>query len=373
MQLHARFASARARSPRLPPPLLSTLLPLYYQSPYSTTSDMASLKSPGAVCTRSLAIRSSSIPIGTARTFYSTTRPSKHTDPHTTPRPSISATASRTIFSGPTAIAARHESSTSTPASTTTSEDILTWDRFFDLRRKRRYLNLGASVLTAAGTIGVFGPVLASQDVDGWAAQISGLDPLMVLGITSFTVAAGGWLCGPSFGTAVFKLWAGRKGWNGPIAEVCVGCNGKECCSLLTGCAEGEIILRSHQTVQSRSFVVEYPEPHSRLLWREDRVRQGLQEVAEGPAGFHFEEEQELTVGVWKEHWLGEQHQAGVRSAFQRRSVRNGQVCGFQLDYRTLCICTTERAWSCTYGNRISSAQQVQIPLTQFNRFLSTC
>jgi mitochondrial import inner membrane translocase subunit TIM23 len=96
----------------------------------------------------------------------------------------------------------------------------LTWDRFFDLRRKRRYLNLGSSFITAAGTIGVLGPVIAQQDIDGWAAQISGLDPIIVLGITTFAVATGGWLCGPSFGTAIFKIWAGRKGWNSAIAEV---------------------------------------------------------------------------------------------------------------------------------------------------------
>ncbi len=115
----------------------------------------------------------------------------------------------------------RH-ASTSTPTAnpTSTREDVLTWDRFFDLRRKRRYLNLGASFLTAGGAVGVFGPILAQQDIDGWAAQISGLDPIIVLGITTFAVAAGGWLSGPTFGNSLFKVWAGRKGWNQPISEV---------------------------------------------------------------------------------------------------------------------------------------------------------
>jgi hypothetical protein len=27
-------------------------------------------------------------------------------------------------------------------------------------------------------------------------------------------------MCGPTFGTAGFKLWAGRRGWNKAIAEV---------------------------------------------------------------------------------------------------------------------------------------------------------
>lgn len=65
----------------------------------------------------------------------------------------------------------------------------------------------------------MFGPMIASQDIDGWAAQVSGLDPMIVLGVSTFAVAAGGWLCGPSFGTALFKTWAGRRGWNQPIVE----------------------------------------------------------------------------------------------------------------------------------------------------------
>ncbi len=121
----------------------------------------------------------------------------------------------------PSLVLVRHASTDPTSApSTTTSEEILTWNRFFDLRRKRRYLNLASSLVTAGATIGVAGPIIAQQDIDGWAAQISGLDPIIVLGATTFAAAAGGWLCGPSFGTAVFKIWAGRKGWNIPIAEV---------------------------------------------------------------------------------------------------------------------------------------------------------
>lgn len=63
-------------------------------------------------------------------------------------------------------------------------------------------------------------PVIAQQDVDSWGAQISGLDPMIVLGISTFAVAAGGWLCGPSFGSAAFGIWAGRRGWAKAIVEV---------------------------------------------------------------------------------------------------------------------------------------------------------
>ncbi|KJX94941.1 presequence translocated-associated motor subunit PAM17 like protein [Zymoseptoria brevis] len=108
---------------------------------------------------------------------------------------------------------------TSPPTSTEPPEHILTWDRFFALRRKRRWINLGCSVVTAAGAVGVFAPMLAEQDFDTWGAQLSGLDPVIVLGISTFAIAAGGWLCGPSFGTAGFTLWAGQKGWTRLIAQ----------------------------------------------------------------------------------------------------------------------------------------------------------
>lgn len=117
--------------------------------------------------------------------------------------------------------AIRHTSNSSGAAADAQVPDhVLTWNRFFDLRRKRRYVNLGSSVVTALGAIGIFGPVVAQQDLDGWAAQVSGIDPIIVLGLTTFAVAAGGWLCGPSLGNLGFKTWAGRKGWNRRIAEV---------------------------------------------------------------------------------------------------------------------------------------------------------
>lgn len=119
-----------------------------------------------------------------------------------------------------TSISVRYASSAPATPSQPIPEDVLTWDRFFNLRRRRRYLNLGSSVVTASTAIGIFGPVIASQDIDGWAANVMGLDPILVLGATTFAVATMGWLCGPSFGTAMFRIWAGRRGWNAAIAEV---------------------------------------------------------------------------------------------------------------------------------------------------------
>ncbi|KAK5109744.1 hypothetical protein LTR62_006584 [Meristemomyces frigidus] len=106
------------------------------------------------------------------------------------------------------AVTIRKASTTAEPPS-----DTLTWDRFFDLRRKRRYVNLGASLVTAAATVSVAGPILASQDIDTWGAQLTGMDPVFVLGLSTLAVAAGGWLCGPSFGSGAFGVWISRRGW----------------------------------------------------------------------------------------------------------------------------------------------------------------
>lgn len=116
---------------------------------------------------------------------------------------------------------ARHASTTtSNNATTAEPTDVLTWNRFFDLRRKRRFLNLGASAITSLATISFAAPIIANQDIDTWGAQVSGMDPFVVLGVTTFTVAIGGWMCGPTIGTSAFKIWAGRRGWNAAIAQV---------------------------------------------------------------------------------------------------------------------------------------------------------
>lgn len=69
----------------------------------------------------------------------------------------------------------------------------------------------------------MLGPVLAEQDLETWAAQISGMDPLILLGVSTLAIAAGGWLLGPTVGNVGFGLWASRRGWKAGIAEVSHG------------------------------------------------------------------------------------------------------------------------------------------------------
>lgn len=77
-----------------------------------------------------------------------------------------------------------------------------------------------------------------------------GLDPFIVLGATTFGVATLGWLCGPTLGTAAFRMWAGRNGWNSGIAEVCMTkeWRGFEV-GMLMGWVEGEVFLREDQAI----------------------------------------------------------------------------------------------------------------------------
>lgn len=181
---------------------------------------MATILLPRTTCLRVLKAAPNALSLPTKATVaFSTARPSKQAQRTSNiPRPSITSQLP-TVRAG--RISTRYASSTTTSSSRQEPPpDVLTWDRFFDLRKKRRWINVGCSVVTATAAVGLVTPVLAQQDFDSWGAQISGLDPIVVLGISTFAVAAGGWLCGPSFGTAMFSLWAGRRGWNKLIAEV---------------------------------------------------------------------------------------------------------------------------------------------------------
>ncbi|TKA67968.1 hypothetical protein B0A55_09657 [Friedmanniomyces simplex] len=199
---------------------------------------MATFLCPRAACLRSLASSTRTFTVPIPKAAFSTT-----TTTNTTPlsqraptaRPNItcrlpprrstvtrpassSAPATPATPSPPPPAASPTPPGPSSPAAPP-SDDILTWDRFFAIRRRKRYINLAASIATAGATVVIVGPVLAQQDIDTWGAQISGIDPIFVLGISTLAVAAGGWLCGPSFGSAAFGVWAGRRGWAKGIQE----------------------------------------------------------------------------------------------------------------------------------------------------------
>ena len=60
--------------------------------------------------------------------------------------------------------------------------------------------------------------VLSQQDLDALGGQMFGLDPFVVLGLTTAGFGALGWLAGPFVGNAVFSTMNRR--FKGQIAEV---------------------------------------------------------------------------------------------------------------------------------------------------------
>ena len=182
---------------------------------------MATLFCHRATCIRSLASSTRAFPAVTpTKAAFSTTTSS--TQPLKQLRLPLQPTRPSIICRIPpqtlTTTALRHASSA--PAANSSSDDVLTWNRFFDLRKKRRFINLGASVVTALASITAFGPVVAAQDLDSWGAQVSGLDPFIVLGLSGIVIGGAGWLCGPSIGSGMFSLWASRRGWGKAISDV---------------------------------------------------------------------------------------------------------------------------------------------------------
>lgn len=83
----------------------------------------------------------------------------------------------------------------------------LSWNKYLQLRRTRRYYNLvaslGMALCTTAGGISI----LSQQNIEALGGSMfGGLDPFIVLGIATAASGAIGWLIGPFVGNAVFGL-----------------------------------------------------------------------------------------------------------------------------------------------------------------------
>lgn len=97
-----------------------------------------------------------------------------------------------------------------TPANTSaspTGQSTLTWNEYLKLRRTRRYVNLGASIFSGAGSIVAATPLIAEFEIETIGAQLTGLDPMFVIGGSLMGIGGVGWLMGPFLGTAIFKIW----------------------------------------------------------------------------------------------------------------------------------------------------------------------
>lgn len=137
-------------------------------------------------------------------------------------RPSISppkASVRLTIRSSPSS-AIRHNSTAASPgaasapaSSPSSPNEPLTWNRFLALRKIRRRISLVASIVCGVAGSGAGFALLATTNMESMGAQMSGLDPMVILGLGAVGCGTIGWLMGPFFGGTIFTLfWRGARG-----------------------------------------------------------------------------------------------------------------------------------------------------------------
>ena len=190
----------------------------------SHTTIMASL-----LCTRTTCLRAAvrhgrafAAPVAPIASFTSSARPLKQlrlSHEPTQSLPTVTARIPATCFALSRTSANRRHASTET-MSPTIPQETLTWDRFFELRKKKRYLQLVTQIFTGAASFLIAAPLITEYEVDAYLAQLTGLDPVIMLGMTAVAVAVGGGMCGPTFSNAGLKMWAKSKGLDRAIAEV---------------------------------------------------------------------------------------------------------------------------------------------------------
>jgi import inner membrane translocase subunit TIM23 len=180
-------------------------------APYSNTATMLARS---ALCpARTFASRyppAIIAPLSAAAASFSTcTRSSKASQPR-------SASIAQRSF--PSKALVRNASSASSHPETgvpPASQAKLTWNDFFALRRTRRRIGQGCSIVGAVGVTYYGLTTMMSNGYDATlSAQLGGLDPFMLMGLSTFGMMAVGWLIGPIFGNQVFSL-----AYRGVLAE----------------------------------------------------------------------------------------------------------------------------------------------------------
>lgn len=111
------------------------------------------------------------------------------------------ATTTRFFSSTPTAAAATAPSSTGSAASTA----ALDWNSFFQLRVKRRRIQMVFSIFSGIMSGAAGAVVLSSGAADTLVGMVP-LDPFATLGIATVCAGGIGWLVGPSIGSQLFYL-----------------------------------------------------------------------------------------------------------------------------------------------------------------------
>lgn len=85
------------------------------------------------------------------------------------------------------------------------SEEVVSWSRFFQLRKQQRTINLSTSVLSALLTSSISWNFLSNVEIDP-TQLIFGFDPFMIFFAGFITSGGFGFLLGPFFGNFLFKL-----------------------------------------------------------------------------------------------------------------------------------------------------------------------
>jgi import inner membrane translocase subunit TIM23 len=219
-------------------------------------------------------------PLSAATAPFSTcTRPSKLQQPRTSP-------ASSPFRS--TIVVRKASSAPSQPAvggSAPPAQPLLTWNDFFALRRTRRRIGQACS---GVGAIAVTYNGLTAMISNGYdatlSAQLGGLDPFMLMGLSTLGMMAVGWLIGPIFGNQVFNLrYRGVLGEFTTVSSVAFLAKRLTWKPSTDYRAERFRLLQPHQAPSGRSDGVFSRESATRLLWREDWKCDRLPAVVERP------------------------------------------------------------------------------------------
>lgn len=111
----------------------------------------------------------------------------------------------QTIRYGSSASSAPGSAAAGAQASDNKPSEILDWNTFFRLRRRRRLFQLTSSITTSAVGFVSGASIISSSNMDALVSQLP-LDPFISLGLMTFTCAGAGWLVGPIVGTGIFNV-----------------------------------------------------------------------------------------------------------------------------------------------------------------------
>ncbi|KIW72129.1 hypothetical protein PV04_00349 [Phialophora macrospora] len=108
-------------------------------------------------------------------------------------------------FFTPSLCRVRHASTSGNPSASPST--VLDWNTFFRMRTVRRRYSLASSILASLASTG--GALYAFSEIPALADNITKViptDPIIGIVIATFSSTVFGWLIGPAFGNAVWRL-----------------------------------------------------------------------------------------------------------------------------------------------------------------------